>query len=314
MKTFASICTGGGLADVGATMAGYKPIWGIEIDPTIAEVARFNLKHDVIAKSVFDVAPSTLERPDVLWASPPCPNFSVAKTNAQETELDQALAQAIVDFVSTLKPPVFILENVEGYKRSKSLKFIEGGLYALGYWVDRQIINAADFGVPQTRRRLILRAVLGGFPPALPQKEKWVGWYSAIADLISTLPESRLAQWQIDGLPEPLVSYLFQVENPNGNRSPKAILISGTTNRGETVSFREGHEPALTVMKSSDRQAARAWMGSGRVVAITPRALARFQTLPDFYALPEKSALACKIIGNGVPCILVERFLRLFAL
>ncbi len=50
----------------------------------------------------------------------------------------------------------------------------------------------------------------------------------------------------------------------------------------------------------------RAWLSRGRVVSMTPRALARFQSLPDSYVLPEKKSLACKGIGNGVPCDLMR--------
>ena len=53
-----------------------------------------------------------------------------------------------------------------------------------------------------------------------------------------------------------------------------------------------------------------AWMKQGRVVSMTPRALGRFMTLPDWYVLPEKKTLASKIIGNGFPCLAAEKILR----
>ncbi len=52
----------------------------------------------------------------------------------------------------------------------------------------------------------------------------------------------------------------------------------------------------------------RAWLSAGRVVKMTPRALARFQSVPDAYVLPDKASLACRIIGNGVA---VEAYRRL---
>jgi hypothetical protein len=58
------------------------------------------------------------------------------------------------------------------------------GALQLGYWLHVDVLNAADFGVPQTRRRLVVRAVRGGFVPHLPPKIAWRGWYDAIADLI----------------------------------------------------------------------------------------------------------------------------------
>ena len=375
MKTFASMFTGGGLADIGAIAAGYKPIWGIEIDPAIAEIASLNLGHQVICKSVLDVDPSTLERPDILWASPVCVNFSVAKTNAQELEVDRATASQTANFIAALRPKVFILENVRGYKRSESLQVIKNSLAELGYGVDEQVVNAAEFGVPQTRHRLILRAVLNGTPPALPpklQKDQWIGWYEAIVDLIPELPEAKLAQWQTSRLPANLVELLVEhqtqavlVESKNANQqygdglrdanepattvitdhkpshAPKAVLIPrgnassfslrsesepsrtvGDTNRvgnlpkALLVNRNQAEEPCYTIKASTLRRPCSSPMAlfveAARVVRITPRALARFQTLPDSYSLPEKAQLACKIIGNGVPCRLAEAIVQQF--
>jgi site-specific DNA-cytosine methylase len=46
---------------------------------------------------------------------------------------------------------------------------------------------------------------------------------------------------------------------------------------------------------------------------MTPRALARMQSVPDWYVLPGKVALACKIIGNGVPCLMMQRIMESFS-
>jgi site-specific DNA-cytosine methylase len=445
------------LADIGAKLAGCELAWGIELDEAIAEISR-QLGHRVLCQSVTKTDFSKLERPDILWASPPCTNFSVAKEDAKEGAIDIELATAVVNAIATLQPKYFILENVEAYKRSKSLKMIEDKLYSLGYWIDRQVFNSADFGVPQTRRRLILRAVRHGFVPSMPSAQKWVGWYEAIEDLLPGLPETKLAQWQIDRLgaafekgqnidgdlwlggsncsesflqfaignrptipgirtkeqPVPTVpadastnSKARAILVPGGNASsfpvradyqpaatvgdtqrtgnrPKAVLVCGIGNRGESVSTREGEEPALTV--TSSHQALRAMLiqsknpnqeyGNGartdtepaqtvitdgkpshqpkavlidvgniirdctvrqmdepsftitaekmrrpistpkailesaRIVQMSSRCLARFQTLPDWYELPAKNALACKGIGNGVPCKLSEQIVR----
>ena len=336
-KTFASLFTGFGLADIGAMQAGLEPIWGVEIDPAIAEVAQSNLSHDIRVKSVLDCNPYIFEKPDVLWASPSCTNFSIAKTNGKETELDRQLATKIVDFLKVLKPQTFILENVEAYRRSASLEFIEGALYGLGYWIDRQVLNSADFGVPQTRKRMILRAVLGGMPQPLPAPTKWVGWYGTIADLIPSLPESQFADWQLKRLPDEFVnSHIDQnckgffanrntsehesirTDNQpapaitcNATVSSRAFIVDGTANdRGQTLTRRDECEPVFTIRASASKQASRAWLDQGRVVSMTSRALARFQNLPDWYELPDKNTLACKGIGNGVPCKLAEAIVR----
>jgi len=337
MKTFASLFTGFGLADIGAMQAGLEPVWGVEIDPAIAEVAKSNLNHDIRVQSVLDCNPYYFEKPDVLWVSPPCTNFSIAKTNGKETELDRQLAIKIVDFLKVLKPQTFILENVEAYKRSAALEFIEGALYGLGYWIDRQVLNSADFGVPQTRKRMILRAVLGGMPQPLPAPTKWVGWYDAIEDLIPALPESQFADWQLKRMPADLIqSCLVDVGNTIRDctvrginepsitvtaekmrrpaSTPRAFIVDGKNiHPGDRLTVRQLDEPTFSVVASAlDRpcHAPKSWLDQGRVVSMTSRALARFQNLPDWYELPDKNTLACKGIGNGVPCKLAEEIAR----
>jgi DNA (cytosine-5)-methyltransferase 1 len=370
-RTFASLFTGGGLADIGAMNAGYKLLWGVELDPAIATVAQQNLGHPVYQASVVDMDWATLERPDHLHMSPPCQDFSVAKSTGKISNDNDALAQACIDAIKALEPSTVTLENVEGYRKAKGFQAIVDTLWGLGYWVNVDVLNSADFGVPQTRRRLILRAVKGGFPGPLPEPVRpWKGWYQAIEDLIPTLPETQFAAWQLKRLPkifdgqtwmvqrqpgargdgvravdEPIKTFCstdtvpkaYFVEDQNSSRdatirgfdepvptvisgalrrpisSPKAYLVDGIANdKGATVTVVDGSSLAYTVKGSSGKQASRAATPSGRVVRMTPRALARFQTMPDDYALPEKTALACKIIGNGIPCLFMQRIMESF--
>ena len=78
-KTFASLFTGAGLADVSAKLAGYRLLWGVELNPATAAVAEYNLGHPVHVASVIGFDWASVERPDHLHMSPPCQDFSVAK-------------------------------------------------------------------------------------------------------------------------------------------------------------------------------------------------------------------------------------------
>lgn len=370
-KTFASLFTGGGLADVGAIAAGFDLTWGIEINPDIAAIARKNLNHNdgVYADSVVGFDWGSVSKVDHLHMSPPCQDFSIAKTTGDVVNQNGDLSDACVQAILTLKPSSVTLENVEGYRKSAAFHQIVDVLWGSGYWVDVQVLNSADFGVPQTRRRLILRAVLGGFPLPLPPPTDWLGWYDAIADLIPSLPDSNFAPWQRERLPEVWKTCLVECsqsrrtattrcpESPSPtltvssvgrpSRSLKALVVDGKANgNGERLTAITGDRPMFTVQASSSKQAIKAALVPGgnsssfsvreahepsrtiestkrvgnipkaalnsplRVVRLTPRALARLQTVPDWYELPKKRLLACKIIGNGVPCLMMQRVLE----
>lgn len=352
--------SGGGLADVGYRLAGYESIGAVEYDPQIAEVYRANLGDHIHVESIMDTDWRTFDRPDLLHMSPECKEFSQAKSGGKEGPIQRAQADAICRALETLTPPAFVLENVVGYRRSDySLPVILRTLERLGYCYDLANINSADFGVAQTRRRLILRAVRGGLVPHLPAPVRWVGWYAAIEDLLPTLPESAFAPWQLARM-EPLrTSSLVNGQNDGQGRGrgyrtlgepaltlqasdecrTRAFLVSDQrSNDGIGVGVRDGGTPSLTVdtraaaktrafivhptdQRSMPVRAAdepvwtmiansygdshapgprpRAWLSQGRVVAMTPRALARFQSVPDSYVLPEARGLACKVVGNG---------------
>lgn len=341
VKTIASLFSGGGGVEVGAIAADLKPIWGIENDPTVASVYAANVGHQPLVKSVGEVDPFQLEPPDVLWASPPCQAYSTARNGNLLPRGDADIGLAVIPFLEILLPPTFILENVEGYRKSKVFSKIVEALYRLGYWVNWEVLNAADFGVPQTRRRLILRAVKNGFVPPLPPVQKWRGWYNALADLIPGLEAGKLAPWQLKRLPPRLLdSFLLDSKNadPNGKPTtkacsepaftivasiskslPKAVLIEGTGARNKGLNLRAAQQPAWTIKcsittdgRGGNRNAFIHALVEGQVRKLNTRSLARLQSFPDWYTLPESTALAGKIVGNAVPPLMVQRLLEAF--
>jgi DNA (cytosine-5)-methyltransferase 1 len=317
VTTYASLFTGGGGADIGAREAGMSLAWGVEFEPAIAEVANVNLGNHVKVANILDCDPFHFERVDILHASPPCPNFSIAKAGATETALDVALALKVAQFVTVLRPPIFTIENVPAYQRSKSWGIISQALWGAGYWLSVDIVNAVNYGVPQTRQRMIVRAVRGGYALPLPAPVAWHGWYDAIADLLPGLPSGQFAPWQLARLPEVLKTTLVSGEAVAGGecfwRTRSFILdsqVSGTAGAGRPPTSRLGGDPVFTITAGTGtRRSVRAF-ADGRVTAISPRCLARFQSFPDWYQLPESRILASKIIGNAVPPLLYRRIIE----
>lgn len=306
MKTFASLFTGFGGADIGAKMGGYNPIWGVEYDPLIAEVYKGNIGDHVAVADIRVVNPCDFDRPTVLHASPPCPNFSVAKKDGRETERDLDMAMAVATFIRVLKPEFFTLENVRAYEKSESWEIIFHTLQSCGYGVRWWILNSADFGVPQTRIRMIVIARRDGQIPQRPRPThentpsglfslpRWVSWYEAIEGLIPNLKERDFMPYQKRLLGDILL------------KSP--ILVDGA-NASPPIQYR-ANAPSFTItaMSTPSKHPHICNSRYGRK-HLDKRCLARFQSFPDWYTLPDSNAIACRGIGNAVPPLLMSHVL-----
>ena len=90
-----------------------------------------------------------------------------------------------------------------------------------------------------------------------------------------------------------------------GNQ-PRAFLLGDQQQQLADIGYPSNTIRALSGGGSSPR----AWLSVGRVVKMTPRALARFQSFPDSYILPSKAKLSCTVIGNAVPPLLYQRVIE----
>ena len=416
--TIGTYFSGGGVLEAGLRSIAI-PAFAVEYDAAIAGVYQRNHGFQPIVARVQEVDFANLPHVDWFHASPECKEFSAAKTKGKEGKEQLTQTIACLRYIKSHRPQFVTFENVRGWQHSRSFLMVLTALSRYGYTYQFDVLNAADFGVPQTRERLILIASNTGrvtLPTAThhdgPTVEtlwgglvkRWVGWYAAIEDLIPTLPETQPAAWQIKRLPQDLQAatllssvdctlrgganpattivgigdghsigpkaYLVdsrnagqewgkkhRVENEpsititqtdKSSHLPKAYLVDlGVSNRDFTVraenepfvtilasqmrrpitspkafvldgqpvpdgkgghdalTIRFGDEPFNTVASSAARRVSRAAL-DGHWVRMSARCLARFQSLPDSYWLPDNNALACRVIGNGVPSLLAR--------
>jgi len=345
MKAFVGFAGVGGV-DIALREFGFD-IVGVEIDNDIAEANRAN-GGNVITADIREINTRDYADYNLMHFSPPCPNFSQANARRRETNLDRIFGHTMAEFVALARPEYFTLENVWSYQRSEAWAIVENALLQNGYGVDFWHLNAANYGIPQTRKRMIVIARRDGRKPQKPFPTHakcpdmftrvWVGWHEAIADLIPELPETNLAPWQIDRMPEEINTYLIMTGNKNRNGIdnvpgrgwlkpsspsntvttrgiPRAVLVSGqyqTPNYGSKriVQNRSADQPVWTITASEHLDTRCCFMETGRVVALTPRALARLQGFPDWVQLPTDRGLACRVIGNAVPPGLYRAILR----
>ncbi len=211
MKSFVGFAGFGGV-DIALRQAGFE-VQGVEIIDEIAEVNRQN-GGDVVTADILDMQPGNYIGYDLMHFSPPCVSFSNANEKKGEAEQDIVLAQKMARFIVEGEPRFFTLENVWGYRNSQSWDIVLKALKDMDYGIAFWHLNAANFGVPQTRKRMTVVGRRGGLRPVRPMVThqdysgldgqlalfemlpQWENWYEAIEDLIPELPEGKFAKWQ----------------------------------------------------------------------------------------------------------------------
>ena len=157
----ASLFCGAGGACLGLRQAGYEVIAGVDFDPlalaTYTAAGGTAVQHMITEEQpVPSEWVGRLTGLDLLWASPPCQPWSRAgKMKGAEDERDAW--PATLAAVALLRPRWFIAENVRGVEHHLD-EYVVLALKRLGYVVAWRCLNAADYGVPQTRQRVILVA------------------------------------------------------------------------------------------------------------------------------------------------------------
>lgn len=293
--------SGGGLVEEGLKGI-IDPVVAVEYDEKISGVYRNNFGKHIVTADVRDVDPRELVKKidgevEYFHASPVCKNYSQAKSNHDEVELDKETAASTAEFINAVKPKVVTIDNVKGYKDSEAMKIITDALDANGYTWDADVYNAADYGGYTNRERLIVRAVRDGKLPEKPKKMAHKsGWYEAVADIIPTLTEKKngVAPW---------MDIRLKADGIDWRNIDKPLYVMGSAYADGKVphAFADELLPTLRT-KSGDVIV----MPDGKVYRAMGRVLARVSGVSDDYKMPFSENLSHTIIGNGIPTQLTE--------
>lgn len=156
-----SLFSGGGGLDLGFLTAGYKIIWAIDNDPNAVETYRLNLGNHIICKDINDINIDEIPKADVVIGGPPCQSFSLAGKRNTEDSRGQ-LVWKYIEIIKKINPKAFVFENVTGLLSAKNknkesiLENLKLAFKEIGYKICQKVLNAADYGVPQKRRRVII--------------------------------------------------------------------------------------------------------------------------------------------------------------
>ncbi|MDR2214151.1 MAG: DNA cytosine methyltransferase, partial [Pseudomonadales bacterium] len=160
MPTFVDLFCGAGFGARGAVRGGGIPLLGLDAWGLATQTYQSNFPEaGILTKKIEDVSPkklSTKYKPDVLLTSPECTSHSIARGAKPGLETSRETAIGIVPWVKAMAPRWVIVENVNRMKKwdrhDELVQTIEG----LGYAVSDLLLNSADFGSAQARKRMFL--------------------------------------------------------------------------------------------------------------------------------------------------------------
>lgn len=343
---------GAGGLSLGFEQAGFDIAAAIEIDPVHCATHKFNFPHTrTICASVVDLTGIEIRRRadlcerdiDVVFGGAPCQGFSMMGKRALDDQRNQ-LVFHYVRLVSELQPKYCVFENVKGLTLGKHVQFLDELISALGtvgynVALPYRVLNAADFGVPQDRRRLFLLASRCD-EPALSYPEP-TGQTTTVWDAIGDLPDAdQFAELKIcDSVVAPhwvtASSYAKQLRclksdaldfsfrrNFDSTSLTASLRTEHTplsqkrflaTQQGDTEAisrFKKLHPDGLCNTLRAGTDSARGAFTSPRPIhpflprVITVREAARLHSYPDWFRFHATKWHGFRQIGNSVPPLL----------
>jgi len=205
--TFVDLFAGAGGFGLGFQMSGrFAPICSIEKDLWAVETLRANNKHEIIHADITKISTKKSiesickEPPDVIIGGPPCQGFSMAG-KGDPSDPRNALFRFFVKWVKVLQPKLFVLENVAGLLIRKNIHgervidIIKTAFTKVGYDCCVWTLNAADYGVPQLRQRVVIigsrlgQEIIPPIPTYSMKEDSGLPPYITAWEALSDLPQ-----------------------------------------------------------------------------------------------------------------------------
>jgi DNA (cytosine-5)-methyltransferase 1 len=264
-------------------------IWANDINAKACKTMQLNMPDtEVVCEDITKVLEHKIEIPaaDVVVGGFPCQDFSLAGKRRGLTVKRGQLYLSMIEVIKLVNPKVFLAENVKGlisWENGLGIKTIVSDFEKLGYHVEYKLHNTANYGVPQTRERVIIVGVrkdIGDkimWPEETHAYEKnallkpWVTLEQAIGDLEDDKKHFCL---------------------PNSGYS-KAKLFPGTQGNTTTRSDRPGptmraeHHGNIEFHYKLNRR-------------LSAREAARIQSFPDDFIFVQSTSDAYRQVGNAV--------------
>lgn len=266
---------------------GFDIVNAYDFDAKAVETYRANVdeRADVLDLSSYD--PDTLAPADILVGGFPCQDFSSCGPQRGLDSDRGRLFEALTKYMRRHRPKMVVAENVknlEFMQKGEVLEYIMNEFRGCGYKVEMWRLYAPDYGVPQSRTRLIIVCVrddIEGFP------------MKPVAEFLGA---HRGVKWAIDDL-----KAVSDESVPNQSQYFKAARAKKGNGQGDEVS--KPDLPGYTVRANAKSRIQFHYELDRR---LTVRECARLQTFPDGFSFPYSNSQNVKMIGNAVPPLLAH--------
>ena len=252
----------------------FEMVWANDIDKYACDTYRQNLRHDIVCGDITQVDVTTIPKADVVIGGFPCQDFSVAGNRKGFQSKRGSLFHFMVDVVKHCQPRIFVAENVRGLLSTNgAIETITDEFQKAGYHVQHKLLTASDYGVPQTRQRVLIIGCRDGVEFTWPDKDRLVSARDALKDL-------EPVSW--DGMNGHKWSQCKR--NKGQGNNPIKADVPGPTMRAE-------HHGNIEYHYSLERR-------------LSVREAARLQSFPDNFELVSNTSQSYRQVGNAVPPLL----------
>jgi DNA (cytosine-5)-methyltransferase 1 len=309
----------GGLA-LGFVQEGFEAVGAVEIDPDAAETYALNIDREIHVADIASVTkwPSV----EVVIGGPPCQGFSQLGTRDPDDPRNQ-LWREYVRVLEATDAKVFVMENVPQLLSSPQFAYFEEDVDALGFKVISGVLNAADYGVPQTRRRAIAIGSRLGTPsmpvPTHGEDTSYVDVRTAFSDPVPLSRRPDGLNWHVgrSGIKPMSIQRYKAVPASGGNRFQMQDKLDAeglghlvprcwrekTTGTTDVFGRMWWDRPSPTIRTEFYKPEKGRYLHPVAHRPITVREAARLQSFPDDFEFPETQRMTsvARQIGNAVP-------------
>lgn len=164
--------------DLGFINAGFEIVWANDFFKEAVESYRKNVDSRIVFGDITKIDSSEMpDNVDLVIGGFPCQGFSVANNKRSMKDERNFLYKEMLRVINDKTPKFFVAENVKGIlsmKKGKVFEMIKNDFEKLGYKVDAKLLNAAEYGVPQARERVVIIGNRIGVENPFPKPTHWV--------------------------------------------------------------------------------------------------------------------------------------------